>query len=31
MLYLIVGLMALVLAEILKKAVQIKNENDLTI
>ncbi|MGO5074059.1 DUF2975 domain-containing protein [Clostridium sporogenes] len=30
-LYLIVGLMALVLAEIFKKAVHIKDENDLTI
>ncbi|ACA54690.1 membrane protein [Clostridium botulinum A2B7 92] len=29
--YLILGLLALVLAEIFKKAVQIKNENDLTI
>ncbi|ENK0839601.1 DUF2975 domain-containing protein [Clostridium botulinum] len=30
-LYLVLGIMALVLAEIFKKAVQIKNENDLTI
>lgn len=30
-LYLVLGLMALVLAEIFKKAVQIKDENDLTI
>ncbi len=30
-LYLVLGIMALVLAEIFKKAVKIKNENDLTI